>query len=416
MDTKIEKKTGIQPKHLGIGIISIIFLYFTLNMVFGEAVSTFKVAKDRITISEVVAAKFNDYISINGLVKPISTIYLDAYEGGRVAEMYIEEGNMVKKGDVILKMENSSLYKQILDSENNLATKQNSLRDTKIKFESDRIIGQKNQLDAEYRLIKATRKHTQYKSLFDEELVAKEAYLNAKEEYELASKSFEVIKFKTQQDSLIQLTGIKDLDRDLRRMKKTLSMVYERIEHLNVKASADGQLGMLNAEIGQQIGQGQRIGQINVLTDFKIQSNIDEHYIDRIRRDLTGSFERGGKSYAVKLKKVYPEVREGKFKIDLIFSDEKPQKIRTGQSYYIKLQLGAVVDALLLPRGSFFQSTGGQWVYVLDESGDFAVKRSLRIGKQNPKYYEVLEGLNPGDKVITSGYDNFGDSDKLTLK
>ena len=416
MDTKIEKKKGIQPKHVGIGIVSIIFLYFTLNMVFGETVSTFKVAKDRITISEVVAAKFNDYISINGLVKPISTIYLDAYEGGRVAELYIEEGNMVKKGDVILKMENSSLYKQILDSENNLATKQNSLRDTKIKFESDRIVGQKNQLDAEYRLIKATRKHSQYKSLYEEELVAKEAYLNAKEEYELASKSFEVIKFKSQQDSLIQLTGIKDLDRDLRRMKKTLSMVYERIDHLNVKASVDGQLGMLNAEIGQQIGQGQRIGQINVLTDFKIQSMVDEHYIDRISSNLIGSFERGGKSYGVKLKKVYPEVREGKFKIDLVFSDEKPQKIRTGQSYYIKLQLGDVMDALLLPRGSFFQSTGGQWVFVIDKSGDFAIKRPLRIGKQNPKYYEVLEGLNPGDKVITSSYDNFGDSDKIILK
>jgi len=416
MDIKLEKKKGIQPKHVGIGIVSIIFLYFTLNIAFGEAVSTFKVAKDRITISEVVDAKFNDYISINGLVKPISTIYLDAYEGGRIAELYIEEGNMVKKGDVILKMENSSLYKQILDSENNLATKQNSLRDTKIKFESDRIVGQKNQLDAEYRLIKATRKYTQYKSLFEEGLVAKEAYLNAKEEYELASKSFEVIKFKSRQDSLIQLTGIKDLDRDLRRMKKTLSMVYERIEHLNVKASVDGQLGMLNAEIGQQIGQGQRIGQINVLTDFKIQSMVDEHYIDRISSNLIGSFERGGKSYGVKLKKVYPEVREGKFKIDLVFSDEKPQKIRTGQSYYIKLQLGDVVDAMLLPRGSFFQSTGGQWVFVIDESGDVAIKRPLRIGKQNPKYYEVLEGLNPGDKVITSSYDNFGDSDKIILK
>lgn len=416
MDTKIIKKKGIRIKHIGVGSGISVFLFFTLNMFFNKPVSTFNVEKDKITISDVSNAKFNDYISINGLVKPISTVYLDAYEGGRIIELYIEEGGTVEKGDIILKLENRSLYEQILNSENTLALKQNNLRETRINFESQRIMGQKDQLEAEYRLIKAKRKYEQYASLFREELVAKEEYLDAKEEFELSGKRYEVIKFKTHQDSLLHATGIQELDSDLKRMKKTLGMVYERIDHLNVKAPIDGQLGMLDAEIGQRIGAGTRIGQINVLTDFKIQSEIDEHYIDRINRDLTGSFERAGISYQVQLKKVYPHVQDGKFKIDLVFSDEKPKKIRTGQSYYIKLQLGTPTDAILLSRGGFFQSTGGQWVYVLDASGDFALKRPVRIGKQNPKYYEILEGLNPGEQVITSGYDNFGESDKLTLK
>ncbi|MCK5441087.1 MAG: biotin/lipoyl-binding protein [Maribacter sp.] len=416
MDSIIEKKKGIRPKHILIAVIAILFLYFTFNMIFGKSVSTYNVDKEQIIISEVVQDKFNDYISINGVVKPISTVYLDAYEGGRVSELFIQEGSEVKKGDVILKLENRSLYEQILTSENNLAIKQNNLRETKINFESQRILGQKDRLEAEYRLIKAKRKHAQYSSLYNDGLVAKEEYLDSKEDFELSQKRYEVIKFKTLQDSLLHVTGIKDLDSDLRRMKKTLELVYERIEHLNLKAPVDGQLGMLNAEIGQRFGQGQRIGQINVLTDYKIQSEIDEHYIDRVSRGLTGSIERNGKLFNVQLKKVYPEVREGKFKIDLIFSAQKPPNIRTGQSYYIKLQLGAPMDALLIPRGSFFQSTAGQWVYVVDASGDFAIKREVSIGRQNPKFYEVLDGLEPGEKVIISSYDTFGDSDKLSLK
>lgn len=416
MDTKIERKKGLKLKHIGIGLIITIFLYFTVNVFFGKSISTFKISKEKITISEVTSNKFNDYININGLVRPITTVYLDAYEGGRITERYIEEGSMVKKGDIILKLENRSLFEQILSSENNLAIKQNNLRETKINFESQRIMGQKDQLEAQYRLIKAKRKYEQYESLYKDELISREDYLDAKEEQELSRKRFEVLKFKTAQDSLLHSTGIKELDNDLIRMKKTLGMVYERLDHLNVKATVDGQLGMLNAEIGQRISQGQRIGQINVLTNFKIQSEIDEHYIDRVTNNLSGSFERADISYKLQLKKVYPEVRDGKFKIDLVFSSEKPQNIRTGQSYYVNLQLGTPTNAILIPRGAFFQSTGGQWIYVLDSSGDFATKRTIRIGKQNPAFYEILEGLNPEEQVITSSYEVFGENEKISLK
>ncbi|MBD0833771.1 efflux RND transporter periplasmic adaptor subunit [Aestuariibaculum sediminum] len=416
MDTIIEKKKGIKLKHVVIAVVSGGLLFFVGYLAFGDTGSNFNVDKDSVTISEVINDKFIDYISISGLVNPISTVYMDAYEGGRVMEILIEEGNMVNKGDVILKLENRELYGQILNSETSLAAKQNDLRETQINFESRRIAGQRSLLEMEYQLKKAKRKYLQDESLFNDELIAKEVYLQSKENYELAQKSYEVNKFQTKQDSLLNTTSILDLRRDLERMKKTLGMEYERIENLNVKATANGQLGTLNAEIGKQIGRGQNIGQINVLTDFKIESTIDEHYIDRVKRGLTGTFERDNNVYQVAIKKVYPDVKEGKFKIDMVFSEDKPENIRTGQSYYIKLQLGAPTEALLLPRGAFFQSTGGQWVYVVDSSGTNASKRQVKIGKQNPKFYEVIEGLQQGEMVVTSSYDNFGDSDKLILK
>jgi len=416
MDTKIEKKKGIRLKHIAIGSMVLMFLYFIGYLAYNDSGSTLQVEKDKLTISIAVNDKFNDYISVGGLVKPISIVYLDAYEGGRVLEILIEEGSMVKKGDVILKLENRELYGQILNSETNLALKQNDLRQTQINFDSKRIGGQKSLLESEFHLKKAKRKFQQYQALYKDELIAGEEFLQAEESYELAQKSYEVNKFQVKQDSLLNTSSIKDLVKDLARMKQTLSMAYERIENLNVKAPIDGQLGMLDAEIGKQIGRGQSIAQVNVLTDFKIESTVDEHYIDRIKKGLKGTFERGDMSFGITLKKVYPEVREGKFKIDMVFAGNQPKNIRTGQNYYIKLQLGAPTEALLLPRGAFFQSTGGQWVYVVDASGNFAVKRSVKIGKQNPKYYEILEGLQAGEQVITSGYDAFGESDKLNLK
>ena len=249
-----------------------------------------------------------------------------------------------------------------------------------------------------------------------DELISMEDYLTSKENYELSIRQYDIIKLQTQQDDELRITSLSGLDTDLARMQKTLSMVYERIDQLNVRAPADGQLGFLDAEIGQSIAQGERIGQINVLTDYKIEATIDEHYIDRVIRDLTAILERNGNEYPLRLRKVYPEVRNGKFKVDLVFSGDKPETIRTGQSYNIKLQLGESSDALLLPKGSFFQSSGGQWIFVVNPDGGEAIKRNIRIGKQNSRYYEVLEGLQNGESVITSNYDNFGDAERVVLK
>ncbi|WP_127136421.1 efflux RND transporter periplasmic adaptor subunit [Flagellimonas oceanensis] len=416
MDIQLEKKKGLKLKHYGYIALGVLLLFVGYKLIFASSMSTFRTEKERLSISSVTDGKFDDYITINGNVAPIATIYMDAYEGGRVSEKLIEEGSMVKKGDIILKLENMALYEQILASESNLALKQNDLRSTKLTFDSRQVEGRKSLATAQYDVQRLKRAYEQNQELYEEELVSKEVYLKAKEDYELAQKQYEIVKLQTEQDDQLRETSLKGLDTDLERMQKTLSMVYERLDHLNVRAPADGQLGFLDAEIGQNISQGQRIGQINVLTDFKIEADIDEHYIDRVKRDLSATLERNGNEFKLRLRKVYPEVRNGRFRVDLVFVDEKPETIRAGQSYNIRLQLGESNDALLLPKGGFFQSTGGQWVFVVSPDGNEAIKRNVRLGKQNSRYYEVLEGLQPGEQVITSNYDSFGDAERIVLK
>lgn len=415
MDIQIEKKTGFQKKHLAYFIIGAGILLMGWKLVSMDSGSVFRTEKQRLTISEVTQGKFDDYITINGSVVPIATIYMDAYEGGRVIEKIVEEGSMVKKGDIILKLENQGLYERILASENNLALKQNDLRNTKFNFDAREVEGRKSLVQSDFELTQSKRAYEQNKALYEEELIAKEEYLQAKEQFELSKKQNEIAKLQREQDDKLRNTTLIELEEDLVRMKKTLSMVYERIDHLNVRASADGQLGFLDAEIGQNINAGERIGQINVLTDYKIEAAIDEHYIDRVKRNLTGILERDGRTYNLRLRKVYPEVRDGRFKVDLVFTEDRPETIRTGQSYIIKLQLGESRDAVLLSRGGFYQSSGGQYVFALAQNGTKASKRAIKIGKQNSNYYEILDGLLPGDQVITSSYDSFGEAERVLL-
>ena len=416
MDIQLEKKKGLRPKHIGYIALGILLLFVGYQLLFANSVSTFRTEKDKLSIADVTQGKFDDYITINGNVAPIATIYMDAYEGGRVEEKLIEEGAMVKKGDIILKLDNINLYEQILQSESGLALKQNDLRQTKLNFDSRQVEGRKSLATASTELQRLKRNFEQNQALFEEELISKETHQLSKENYELSQKQYEIVKVQTENDNELRETSLPVLETDLNRMQKTLGMVYQRLDHLNVRAPADGQLGFLDAEIGQNITQGQRIGQINVLTDYKIEASIDEHYIDRVQRDLVAIIERNGTEFPLRLRKVYPEVRNGKFKVDLIFTADKPETIRTGQSYNIKLQLGESSEALLLPKGSFFQSTGGQWIFVVGPDGDEAIRRNIRIGKQNSRYYEVLEGLQPGEKVITSNYDTFGEAERIVLK
>ena len=416
MDKVIEKKKGLRPKHIvwGLGILVIGFLLY--QVMFTQTGSTFRAEKEKLTISTVEDGLFNDYITVIGQVEPISTIYLDAIEGGQVEERFIEEGTMVKKGDVILRLENRQLYQTILNSEAALAEKENYLRNTRISFETELIQSRKNLLDSYYRLVRKKRSFEQNKALFDDQLISKEDFLQAKEDFEYEKSMLDINKIKAKNDSLIRITSMQTLETDLGKMRQMLVLVRERLDNLNVKAPVDGQLGMLEAEIGQRINEGQRIGQINVLDNFKIKALIDEHYIDRVKRELPATLDRNGTNFNLTVRKVYPEVRNGQFEIDLVFEGTSPDNIRTGQTYHIKLELGESGKAILIPRGGFFQSTGGQWVYVLNENGTEATKRNIRIGKQNPQYYEVLEGLTPGEKVITSGYEMFGTNDRITFK
>lgn len=416
MDRKIEKKKGLKPKHYGMiaAVLVIGFLLFKLISTAGTSV--YRADRDKVTISEVEQGNFKDYISIIGTVEPNTTIYLDVEEGGKVVEKVIDEGEIVHKGDVIVRLKNNDLNLQILNTESQLAYQGNELRNTLINMEQQKISNKQQLLDIDYEIIRLKRNYNQNQSLFDKGFISKEEYLVSKDNYELALKDRELRYERMVQDSIFRENQKRQMNSSLENMQQNLAMVRQRLENLNIKAPADGQLGTLDIEIGQSISRGQRIGQLQILDNFKVVAEVDEHYIDRIRRGLEATFERQDKTFNLKTKKVYPEVREGRFEIDLNFDGEQPDNLRTGQTYHIKLELGQPVEAVLLARGGFFQSTGGQWVYVLDASGTKANKREIRIGRYNPLYYEVLEGLEPGEQVITSSYDLFGDNDVVELK
>jgi len=416
MDKVIPKKTGFQKKHIGyiaLGIAVIVLIYMAF---FADRTSTYKVEKDKLIIETVTEDQFNDYITVPGTVEPITTIKLDAQEGGRVEEKLIEEGSMVKKGEVILKLSNPDLYLNILNSEGELAQKENFLRNTQITMEQEKLQIKRELVTLRYDIERKERNFQQNEILMKDNLISKEEYLRSKEDLDMARQSKELFIERQKQDSIFRTVNVETIKNDLINMRKNLNLVKERVQNLNVSAPVDGQLGLLSPEIGQNINRGENMGQINVLTAYKVTAQIDEHYIDRVRTQLDGTLERQSNKFNLTVRRVYPEVRNGTFKIDMIFRDSMPDNIRTGQTYYISLQLGQPKVSVLVPIGGFFQETGGQWIFVLDPSESFATKRSISIGRKNPKFYEVLEGLKPGEKVIVSGYETFGKNEKLILK
>lgn len=415
MDTIIEKKRGFKRKHWGYAAGGVLLVALVLYLVLRDTSSALRVERDRLTIETVVNGEFNDYIRVIGHVMPSRIIYIDAVEGGRVEERIVEEGTMVKKGDVILRLSNPLLNISIMQSEADLAYQENELRNTRINMEQERLRLKQERIGLATDLTLKKRRAEQYGRLFTKELVAKEEYLQAQEAYALAQEQLKVVDERILQDERFREMQVKSLDENIANMKRSLALVRERLENLKIKAPVDGQLGNLDAQIGQSINAGERIGQV-ITADLKIQAPIDEHYVERVMPELPADFERDGRNYQLVVTKVYPEVKEGQFKTDMIFTGARPENIRAGQTYHVNLQLGDPVTSLLVPRGSFFQVTGGDWIYVLDEDGVTARRRKIRIGRQNPQYYEVLEGLQEGEQVVTSGYDTFGDNERLIIK
>jgi HlyD family secretion protein len=416
MDKLIPKKKGLQKKHfgyIGIGIAVIVLIYMAF---FADRTSTYKVEKDKLIIETVTEDQFNDYITVPGTVEPISTIFLDADEGGRVEEKLIEEGSMVKKGDIILRLSNPDLFLNILNSESLLAEKENFLRTTQITMEQEKLAIKRELVSLKYDIERKERNYQQNETLIKDNLISKEEFLRSKEDLDMAKQSRDLYMERQKQDSIFRSVNVETIKKDLENMRNNLNMVKQRVENLNVRATVDGELGLLSPEIGQSISKGENMGQINVLTSYKVTCQIDEHYIDRVRTQLDATLDRQGKKFNLTVRRVYPEVKNGTFKIDMIFRDSMPDNIRTGQTYYSSLQLGQPKRSVLVPIGGFFQETGGQWIFVLDPSESFATKRNISIGRKNPKYYEVLEGLKPGEKVIVSGYETFGKNEKLILK
>jgi len=416
MDRVRAKRSLWKQRKFWLSVAATLFLVIIVIMLLGKNVSTVRTEKDKISISAVSKGIFNDYIRVIGSVEPIRFIYLDAEEGGRVEEIVNEEGSIVKKGDVIIRLTNSNLKLNILSTEANLAEQINFLRNTRISMEQERLAIQRQLLEQDYDIIKRKRVFEQSERFFKKDIISKNEYLEATELYEFAVKNRQILAARQKADSTLREVQVSQMEFSLGKMNTNLELVKERLENLQVKAPIDGQIGQLNAEIGQSIQQGQRMGQLNDMSEFKVTAKIDEHYIDRVKKGLEASFTRQDKDYAMIVKKVYPDVREGTFEIDMVFGKNPPENLRPGQTYHVELQLGQPETAILVPRGGFYQSTGGQWVYVLTGSGSEAVRRSVKIGRQNPQFYEVLEGLKPGEQVITSGYEMFGDNERIVFK
>ena len=418
MDKIIEKKTGWRVAFTKKALpwwLGALLLVFVIYLIARPNNKTLRVDKDTVTISNAVKGEFNDYIRISGRVQPMTTIQLSPQEGGIVEKILIEEGSPVKAGDAILILNNDNLDLQILNSEAELAEKENILRNTQIQMEQQKLDVRQNVLEYGTNVERLRRAYEQQKALYEDKLIAKEEYLKAEEDYNLALQKYNLMTERSRQDSLYRGTQIDRMEESLENMQLNMSMIRRRKSNLIVKAPIDGELGLLDVVLGQSIAAGTKIGQINSVGLYKVEAQIDEHYIDRVVAGLEATFERQGETYSTVIRKVYPEVRDGKFKADFKFDGEQPDNIRSGQTYYLNLQLGQPEEAIIIPRGTFYQKTGGKWIYVVNKEGTKAVKREIRIGRQNPQYYEVLEGLEPGEKVITSGYDNYGDSDVLVF-
>ncbi len=417
MDRKIEKKFKFfSRKTLWIALGSIAILFIVFKLIFGDKSSKLNVETDKITIAEITRDVFQDYIAVIGTVEPIKTVYIDAIENGRVEEILLEEGSMLKKGDIILRLSNNNLILEISNVEAQIVQAVNQQRNAQLMMVQQ-------QLNSETQLIETIRLLAQHERAYNNNLelykgnhLSREEFDQSKEMFDATKRRLELLKEMCVQDSIFRKVQIESMDASVISLNRNLEIIKKRLDNLNVRASVNGELATLNPELGEVVTFGTRIGTINILDSYKLRVEIDEHYIARVYRGLTGECDFASVAYPGKIIKIYPEVQNGRFYVDMEFTVGIPQQIKIGQTSRIKLELGESKEALLIPRGGFYQSTGGQWVYVVNEDEGYAYKRNISIGRQNPRFYELLGGLEVGEKVIVSGYDNFGDVDKLMLK
>jgi HlyD family secretion protein len=417
LDRIIEKNKLTSKRIIGI-LLAGAFIVFCIKLfVFGDYSAKLNVKTERITISTVREGLFQEYIPVIGTVVPKKTIYLDAIEGGSVEKVYIEAGSFVKKGEKILTLANTDLLLDIMNREAEFFQLTNDLRNARLVMEQNRLALRSELLELDYQINKLRRTYESEQALIKNKIIPSQQYENTKSEYKYLCNKKEITLKTFEQDSLFRENQIQQIENSLKRMDANLKIVKQKLEDLTIKSPITGHLTALNAEIGESKKRGERLGQIDVLEGFKILVPVDEHYIARINIGQQGEFTFDEKSYQLSIAKIYPEVIDGRFEIDMAFNGYQPEGIRRGQTLHIRLELGNLSTAILLPQGGFYQKTGGQWIYLLDDSGEFAIKRKINLGRQNPEVYEVLAGLKVGEKVITSSYDNFGDNiDKLVLK
>ncbi|MCU7493237.1 MAG: efflux RND transporter periplasmic adaptor subunit [Bacteroidota bacterium] len=416
MDRKLEKKPYYKKKTFWAFSSGIALFLAFIIFILSDTETTLNVEKDKITISTVAEHEFEEFIPITGTTLPRTTFYLDAILGGSVEKIFVEEGAYLHPGDKILKLSNSNLQLSTLQQETGTFQQINEARNTRLRIEQNSTQLQAALVSANFNLNISRQKYKREKIMWDKKLTSEQEFENVRESYlrDLAEQKLAYQNF--QQDSVLRRTQISQIDESIRRLQMNLELIRENIDKLTLRAPIGGQLTFLDAEIGQSKSPGNQLGQIDALDGFKVSADIDEYYIARVTTGLEASTEIDGKNYKLSVIKVFPGVKDGKFQVHLDFSGIIPPGLRRGQTLQIKLKLSERTRALLLPRGGFYQKSGGQWVYALSRGGKSAVRKNVSLGRQNPEYYEVINGLKPGDRVITSSYENFGDVEKLIIK
>ena len=416
MDIPIEKKRFSNSKliKIGLGILLIVLILFVI--IFSSGNSKLNVERERLSINTAQEGIFQENIPVNGIVLPITTIYLDAIEGGRVEEKYVEDGAILKAGDPILRLSNTDLELSLVNQETSVY---NLLTQMQISQNAARqnTINKLNQFtDVENSLIESERIYNLNKNLYDKGVIARQDFIRSENDYNYQKERVQLANQILKQDSVATRQEQNQIQSSYQRTQNALELMRRKVADLVVKAPVDGQLTSLDAEIGESKNKGERLGQIDVLSGFKVRVDIDEHYISRIYTGQRGSFIFNNKQYFLVIKKVYTQVTNGRFQVDMEFENEVPEGIRRGQTLQIRVALSEEKQALLIPKGGFFQQTGGNWIFKVSENGGTAYRVDISLGSQNTEYYEVLNGLNPGDKVITSSYDNYGNIEELILK
>lgn len=415
MDRRVEKKAW-PPKRIALVVGIVLFIGLIAWALLGQRGGRrLNVEADRLTISTVERGTFQEYVSVTGNALPLRTIYLDAVVGGQVEEKFVEEGALVQAGQPLVRLSNDNLTLQTLGNEAQLTEQINNIRNTRLALDQNELNLRQQLTQLEYDLTRLRREYERSRELFDRRVIAEQEFEQVRDEYEYTQRRLALTRQGYRQDSLARSLQLQQMDGQLARLQQNLSLVQTTMDNLVVRAPISGQLSALDAEIGASRPAGSRIGQIDDLDGVKVRVPIDEHYIARVAPGQLGEVTIGGRDYTLEVRKVFPEVLNGRFEVDMEFVGDVPD-VRRGQSLRIRLELGDSTDALLLARGGFFTTTGGNWVYVLDEDGNEAVRQPIRLGRQNPQFFEVAEGLQPGDRVVTSGYDTFGDADRLVLK
>lgn len=417
MDRKIKKKKWTVKRVLtfgGGGLLALLILY---TLIFADHRSKLNVEKEKITIAMVQEGDFQEWIPETGVVQPIKTYYLDAIEGGIVQSLNTETGAMVKEGHPLVTLTNSNLQLEVLNREAQLYEQINNLRTSRLLLDQNTQNLEKELAEIDYQLQLAGPEYERQKSLYDEKVISRKEFEEAEENYRYNVNRKDLVSNTYKKEGRLKRVQLTQLNDSEARMWKSLEAVNQILDNLVVKAPKDGLYASIQLEIGQSIGQGERLGQIDIIDDFKLRVAIDELYLPRINVGQIATYEGPSKKiYKLEVTKVYPTIANGNFEVDMEFRGGTPGGIKRGGSLRIRIELGNPGQALLLPTGGFFQSSGGNWVFTVDENGEQAERTSIRLGRKNSEHYEVLEGLQPGDRVITSSYDHFGDNEILILK